>query len=86
MIQKQDYLPMTSTTQLLREILLEGKARTQSEIQQELEQHGISSSQPKISRLLHQIGAADSTIPMPCKESHRPGLLIVVWFSHQKTF
>lgn len=48
---------MTATTHLLREILIEGKARTQSEIQQELERHGISSSQSKISRLLHQIGA-----------------------------
>ena len=48
---------MASTTHLLREILLEGKARTQSEIQQELEKHGVLSSQPKISRLLHQIGA-----------------------------
>lgn len=48
---------MSSTTQLLRDILLEGKARTQSEIQQELERQGVTSSQPKISRLLHQIGA-----------------------------
>ena len=48
---------MTSTTQVLREILLEGNARTQFEIQQELERLGISSSQSKISRLLHQIGA-----------------------------
>ncbi len=48
---------MTSTTHLLRAILLEGKARTQSEIQQEMEKRGNSSSQPKISRLLHQIGA-----------------------------
>ena len=48
---------MTSTTYLLREILMEGKARTQSEIQRELERHGIASSQSKISRLLHQIGA-----------------------------
>lgn len=48
---------MISTTHLLREILLEGMARTQLEIQQELERRGISSSQSKISRLLHQIGA-----------------------------
>ncbi len=48
---------MTSTTHLLRDILLEGNARTQSEIQQEMEKRGVQSSQPKISRLLHQIGA-----------------------------
>lgn len=48
---------MTSITHLLRTILLEGQARTQSEILQTLERHGISSSQSKISRLLHQIGA-----------------------------
>ena len=46
-----------SITHLLRTILLEGKARTQSEIQQELERQGVSTSQSKISRLLHQIGA-----------------------------
>ena len=48
---------MQSTTQLLREILLEGKARTQAEIQSEFEARAIPISQPKISRLLHQIGA-----------------------------
>lgn len=48
---------MQSTTQLLREILLEGKARTQAEIQREFENRNIAISQPKISRLLHQIGA-----------------------------
>jgi transcriptional regulator of arginine metabolism len=48
---------MQSTTHVLREILLEGKARTQTEIRQALERVGIEISQPKISRLLHQIGA-----------------------------
>ncbi|PJD90726.1 MAG: ArgR family transcriptional regulator [Legionella sp.] len=48
---------MTSATQVLRDILLEGTARTQLEIQHALERQGISSSQSKISRLLHQIGA-----------------------------
>lgn len=48
---------MTSATHVLREILLEGSARTQFEIQQELERRGVTSSQSKISRLLHQIGA-----------------------------
>lgn len=48
---------MASATQVLRDILLEGTARTQLEIQHALERYGISSSQSKISRLLHQIGA-----------------------------
>ncbi|MDF1677450.1 MAG: ArgR family transcriptional regulator [Legionellaceae bacterium] len=48
---------MTSATDLLRKILLEGNARTQSDIQRALQQQGVSSSQPKVSRLLHQIGA-----------------------------
>lgn len=48
---------MQSTTQLLREILLEGNARTQAEIREEFEKRSIPISQPKISRLLHQIGA-----------------------------
>lgn len=34
-----------------------GKRETQFEIQQELERRGVTSSQSKISRLLHQIGA-----------------------------
>ena len=42
---------MTSTT------LVEGKARTQSEIQIELQKRDVTISQPKISRLLHQLGA-----------------------------
>lgn len=48
---------MQSTTHVLREILLEGNARTQIEIRHALERVGIVISQPKISRLLHQIGA-----------------------------
>ena len=48
---------MQSTTQLLREILWEGNARTQAEIREEFEKRNIPISQPKISRLLHQIGA-----------------------------
>lgn len=48
---------MTSISQLLRTLLLEGKASTQSEIKKELERQGVSISQPQISRLLHQIGA-----------------------------
>lgn len=48
---------MNSTTQVLREILLEGKARTQEEIRHALETKKITISQPKVSRLLHQVGA-----------------------------
>lgn len=62
---------MRSTTSLLRDILLEGKARTQSEIQHVLQQrHGISSSQSKISRLLHQIGAV-KVVEEPGKTHYR---------------
>lgn len=52
---------MTSTISVLREILSEGKAQTQTEIQVELQHRGIMSSQSKISRLLHQIGAVKIT-------------------------
>ncbi len=48
---------MASTTSALRAILLKGQAQTQLEIRQELERQGITVSQPKVSRLLHQIGA-----------------------------
>lgn len=48
---------MSSTTQLIRAILVEGKARTQSEIRNALEEKGELISQPKVSRLLHKIGA-----------------------------
>ncbi len=48
---------MHSTTTVLREILLEGKAHTQEEIRQALESQNITISQPKVSRLLHQLGA-----------------------------
>lgn len=79
---------MTSTTQLLREILLEGKARTQSEIQQELELHGISSSQPKISRLLHQIGAVklvDNQGKTQYRLPHEAGLIHELTSPQEKT-
>ena len=48
---------MVSTTQYLREILVDGKAGTQSEIKLALQERGIDISQSKVSRLLHQIGA-----------------------------
>lgn len=79
---------MTSTTQLLREILLEGKARTQSEIQQELERHGIASSQPKISRLLHQIGAVklvDNQGKTQYRLPHEAGLIHELTSPQEKT-
>lgn len=79
---------MTSTTHLLREILIEGKVRTQSEIQQELERHGISSSQPKISRLLHQIGAVklvDNQGKTHYRLPHEMGLIHELTSTHEKT-
>lgn len=72
-------IDMASTTTLLREILLEGKARTQSEIQLVLQQrHGINSSQSKISRLLHQIGAVkvvEDTGKTQYRLPHETGLI-----------
>lgn len=48
---------MATTTQILRDILLAGVSNTQAAIQKALEQQGVLISQPKISRLLHQLGA-----------------------------
>ena len=69
---------MKSITHLLREILVEGKARTQSEIQQELENRGAVSSQSKISRLIHQIGAVklvDNQGKTQYRMPHETGLI-----------
>ncbi len=69
---------MQSTTQLLREILLEGKARTQAEIQLEFEARSIPISQSKISRLLHQINAVklvDSHGKTQYRLPHEVGLI-----------
>lgn len=69
---------MQSTTQLLREILLEGNARTQAEIREEFEKRSIPISQPKISRLLHQIGAVklvDNTGKTQYRLPHETGLI-----------
>lgn len=69
---------MSSATYLLRDILLQGNARTQAEIQQELEKQGIPCSQPKISRLLHQIGAVkiiDSQGKTQYRLPHEAGLI-----------
>ena len=79
---------MTSTTHLLREILLEGKARTQSEMQQELERQGVASSQSKISRLLHQIGAVkliDSQGKTHYRLPHEAGLIHELTSPQEKT-
>lgn len=76
-----------STTQLLREILLEGKARTQSEIQKALEKQHISISQPKISRLLHQIGAfklIDDEGKTHYRLPHETGLIHELTSTHEK--
>ncbi len=79
---------MTSITHLLREILLASTARTQSEIQQELERHGISSSQSKISRLLHQIGAVkvvDNQGKTQYRMPHEAGLIHELTSTQEKT-
>lgn len=69
---------MTSITEVLRAILLEGKGRTQADIQSELACRGFSSSQSKISRLLHQIGAVKVVDPQGkthYRMPHEVGLL-----------
>ena len=79
---------MTSITHLLREILLEGKARTQAEIQQELERRGIASSQSKVSRLLHQISAVklvDNQGKTQYRLPHETGLIHELASSQEKT-
>ena len=77
-----------STTKLLREILLEGKARTQAEIRHELEKQAISISQPKISRLLHQIGAVkliDEKGKTHYRLPHETGLIHELTSTQEKT-
>lgn len=69
---------MTSTTQTLREILLKGQATTQKEIIEALEALGIRCSQPKVSRLLHQIGAVkvvDTNGKTQYRLPHETGLI-----------
>lgn len=78
---------MTSITTLLREILSEGQSSTQSEIQQALEQKGIATSQPKISRLLHQIGAVklvDHQGKTHYRLPHAAGLIHELVPTHEK--
>lgn len=77
-----------SITNLLREILLEGKVRTQSEILQELESKGVVSSQSKVSRLLHQIGAVklvDSQGKTQYRMPHEVGLIHELTSPQEKT-
>lgn len=79
---------MASTTHLLREILLGGHARTQAEIQQELEKQGVPCSQPKISRLLHQIGAVkliDNQGKTQYRLPHETGLIHELTSPQEKT-
>ena len=45
----------------LRQLLMEGKAGTHEDICQALEKQGFSVNQPKISRLLHKLGAIKVT-------------------------
>lgn len=78
---------MTSTTSALRKILLEGNAQTQSEIRQALEDQGISVSQPKISRLLNQIGAVkvvDADGKTHYRLPHESGLIHELSSPHEK--
>ncbi len=79
---------MHSTTHILREVLLEGKARTQAEIRQELEKLDISISQSKISRLLHHIGAVkviDSEGKTHYRLPHETGLIHELSSTQEKT-
>ena len=80
---------MHSTTQVLREILMEGKARTQAEIQEELEKRAILVSQSKISRLLHQAGAVkliDNEGKTHYRLPHETGLIHELTSIQEKTF
>ena len=80
---------MTSATYLLREILLDGNAGTQSEIQLELEKKGMPCSQPKVSRLLHQIGAIkiiDNQGRTQYRLPHEVGLIHELTSPQEKTF
>lgn len=80
---------MTSITDLLRKILLEGNASTQSEIQDALQQQGISTNQPKISRLLHQIGAVklvDHEGKTQYRLPHEAGLIHELTSPQEKNF
>jgi transcriptional regulator of arginine metabolism len=79
---------MQSSTHILRDILLEGQAGTQADIQHALEKKGLSISQSKISRLLHQIGAVkliDSDGKTHYRLPHETGLIHELTTTHEKT-
>ena len=79
---------MPSTMHLLREILMEGQARTQAEIQEALEKRGSSVSQSKVSRLLHQVGAVkliDKEGKTHYRMPHETGLIHELSSTHEKT-
>ena len=79
---------MQPSTHILRDILQEGKAGTQADIQHALEKKGLSISQSKISRLLHQIGAVkliDSDGKTQYRLPHETGLIHELTTTHEKT-
>lgn len=79
---------MPSSTHILRDILLEGKAGTQADIQQAMEKKGFSISQSKISRLLHQIGAVkliDNDGKTHYRLPHETGLIHELTTTQEKT-
>lgn len=72
----------------LRQLLMEGKAGTHEEICQALEKHGFTVNQPRVSRLLHKLGAVkvidhdgNNRYMLP----HEHGLIHEVNFSGSKT-
>lgn len=69
---------MTSTTQIIRDILMTGKAHTQTEIRKSLIERGVHISQPNISRLLHKLGAVklvDASGKTQYRLPHETGLI-----------
>jgi transcriptional regulator of arginine metabolism len=79
---------MQSRTHILREILLEGKARTQTEIRLELEKRQVITSQSQISRLLHHIGAVkvvDNNGKTHYRLPHEIGLIHELTSKQEKT-
>ena len=79
---------MQSSTHILRDILQEGKAGTQADIQRALEKKGLSISQSKISRLLHQVGAVkliDNDGKTHYRLPHETGLIHELTTIHEKT-
>jgi transcriptional regulator of arginine metabolism len=72
----------------LRQLLVEGKAGTHEEICQALETHGFTVNQPRISRLLHKLGAVkvvDHDGKHRYMLPHEHGLIHELNFSGPKT-